>query len=540
MLTYDPLILFCITVSPLLPLSFHRHFHNTRLSSAVAPIPSRSSTAIDGEKSSSSSFSRAIDLNLYGYYLLGGGEKQGIEIKTYSLWDIFKELNLKSVDHNLEHVDYMIANSMSVSKGNSDSVGKVCFEKILEDCRLSGDWMVLKTVALPLPDSDNQADIVSSNLKLPDIQIVKKSNFKEISQVAEIQSSPMLWTERKSVLVATDLFRNLRENTELDYVEVFALPNLTNKQCITSIKVSIKSLKFLVTLKRFPEIKQGIEYMKSQIKLKCSQVLPITSIVRHLVKLTKIELHNAAALVASEAGATFEEYQPPKQLYSTSHILFLSKNTVYKVIHTFDDTRSIMIVQKAFGRTAPTLTVNVQTCSLVPMVVKYNYVPYHCFSKDEARLCFKEFMLCLKAALDELHGMNIAHNDVRMENVLFSSNFTPVFIDVDRASLSDPTKFAHDLFRSITHSCMYNLDHSTWRDDGARTDLFQLGWMAAWILNTSTSSSSYHSREWRTEPDEIRTNKFVESLITSGKFKSELLEDCVSEVKTIEQVLLAR
>ncbi len=88
---------------------------------------------------------------------------------------------------------------------------------------------------------------------------------------------------------------------------------------------------------------------------------------------------------------------------------------------------------------------------------------------------------------------------------------------------------------------MYDLDHSvTWRDDGARTDLFQLGWMAAWILNTSTSSSSYHSRKWRTEPDEIRTNKFVESLITSGKFKSELLEDCVSEVKTIKQVLLAR
>ena len=43
-------------------------------------------------------------------------------------------------------------------------------------------WMVLKTVTLPLPDSDNQADIVSSNLKLPDIQIVKKSNFKEISR----------------------------------------------------------------------------------------------------------------------------------------------------------------------------------------------------------------------------------------------------------------------------------------------------------------------------------------------------------------------
>ena len=297
----------------------------------------------------------------------------------------------------------------------------------------------------------------------------------------------MLWTERKSVLVATDLFRNLRENTELDYVEVFALPNLTNKQCITSIKVSIKSLKFQVTLKRFPEIKEGISYMKSQIKLKCSQVLPITSIVRHLVKLTKIELQNAAADAAAaaaedaaEAGATFVEYQPPKQLYSTSHILFLSKNTVYKVIHSSAEKDSILIVQKAFGRTAPTLTVKVQICSLVPMVVKYNYVPYHCFSKEEARLCFKEFILCVKAALDELHGMNIAHNDVRMENILFSSNFTPVFIDVDRASPSDPTKFAHVLFRGISYSCMYDLDHSvTWRDDGARTDLFQLGW-AGW------------------------------------------------------------
>ena len=74
---------------------------------------------------------------------------------------------------------------------------------------------------------------------------------------------------------------------------------------------------------------------------------------------------------------------------------------MYKVIHTLAEKDSILIVQKAFGRTAPTLTVNVQICSLVPMVVKYNYVPYHCFSKDEARLCFKEFILCVKAALDE-------------------------------------------------------------------------------------------------------------------------------------------
>ena len=77
MLTYDPLILFCITVSPLLPLSFHRHY-NTRLSSAVAPIPSRSSTAIDVKRSSSSSISKAIDLSLYGYYLLGGGGERKV------------------------------------------------------------------------------------------------------------------------------------------------------------------------------------------------------------------------------------------------------------------------------------------------------------------------------------------------------------------------------------------------------------------------------------------------------------------------------
>ncbi len=61
---------------------------------------------------------------------------------------------------------------------------------------------------------------------------------------------------------------------------------------------------------------------------------------------------------------------------------------------------SILIVQKAFDRTAPTLTVKVQICLLIPMIVEYTYVPYHCFSKEEARLCFKEFMLRLKAALD--------------------------------------------------------------------------------------------------------------------------------------------
>lgn len=62
----------------------------------------------------------------------------------------------------------------------------------------------------------------------------------------------------------------------------------------------------------------------------------------------------------------------------------------------------------------------------------YAAVKYSPLSRLDAIKCLQDLVKGLKVALDELHALKMSHNDVRLPNICFNSNFDPVFIDVDR------------------------------------------------------------------------------------------------------------
>ena len=74
-------------------------------------------------------------------------------------------------------------------------------------------------------------------------------------------------------------------------------------------------------------------------------------------------------------------------------------------------------------------------------------------------------------------------------------------------------------------------------NNGRKTDYFQLGWMAAWIIDES--SVDYHSRKW-SERSLITENKFIVSLITKGIFSDQLYSEIPPDKNTIEYVLRTR
>ena len=134
--------------------------------------------------------------------------------------------------------------------------------------------------------------------------------------------------------------------------------------------------------------------------------------------------------------------------------------------------------------------------------------------------------LCSKA-LDELHSVGLAHNDVRIENFCFSSTFEMILIDLDRCTRVN--------FKSVfTHgSCMYI---SPTNFDGKQRDFMQLGWMVAWVLE---ATDWYHDRRLETLSQTLREEKFVMKLLTRGEFCEQLLCESASIVDklTLQQVI---
>ncbi len=104
----------------------------------------------------------------------------------------------------------------------------------------------------------------ASATQRPDV-VVLSGNDKVITFI-EVQSSPMLNTERKAILVAKDFLRVLRSvDPSITTVSVFCFPKCGTKQCIIEIRVRWENLHIYTHLKRFRDIQTGLDRLASVI-----------------------------------------------------------------------------------------------------------------------------------------------------------------------------------------------------------------------------------------------------------------------------------
>ena len=171
----------------------------------------------------------------------------------------------------------------------------------------------------------------------------------------------------------------------------------------------------------------------------------------------------------------------------------------------------------------------------VPIVLKYTYAFYSPLSVSEAKYCLRSLLSGISMALDELHSIGLAHNDVRLPNICFNPSYQVVLIDMDRCLECDKR---HPMFGLSSSSCMYTLLSDL--KCGEMTDFFQLGWLVMWILDNS--SVDYHDRKWDSQKDEIKDDKFVHTLVMKGKYDPDLLQNStiVTETMTLMDVLHER
>ena len=110
----------------------------------------------------------------------------------------------------------------------------------------------------------------------------------------------------------------------------------------------------------------------------------------------------------------------------------------------------------------------------------------HPISREKAKGCLIEFLLNVKAAIDELHKLDAAHLDIRLPNICLkiqSDRCTAVLIDLERCAFG-----IDNLWSCESNSCMYREDWSL-----EQVDYLQVYWMALWIL-THPAGNFYYQK----------------------------------------------
>ena len=122
-------------------------------------------------------------------------------------------------------------------------------------------------------------------------------------------------------------------------------------------------------------------------------------------------------------------------------------------------------------------------------------------------LCLGDFVCRVAKQIQALHDLEIAHLDLRLDNICYSSNFEPVLIDLDRAkhiSIWGPSSV-------YPGSIMYR--HSP-KFEGREHDWLQLACIILWVL-TSDMQLSYHQQTLDIDHGIVR-DKFFLSLYKKG------------------------
>ena len=459
---------------------------------------------------SSSATSKCLDLRNQKFFRLcldeEGEEDLGIDTPKYTLEQVAKHLKVKIPLFP-----------------NSDQVATKCVEKVCSQLEL----LVEIRTARAIPNLSRLANLFSSSRHQPDV-VVYTPNMKKLVVVIEVQSSPMSETEAKTILGAIDALRMLRySDPSQSEISVFCFPKLKVQQCIIKIQVKWNNYRFNTHIWRYRSIKDGI----SALKLVLREQYHLPDIPKNLDDRSLMPLTLAECKYFG--GSTI-------QLKSSTHLVVTNKVKVFKVLYAAAEFLKIEQAVKIFTQTKPKFSTSLEVVDMlnVEFCYSYNYLPYGHLRRDEARLCLNDFLERMEKTLNELHNMGMSHNDIRLENVCFDSDFNPILIDFDMSSKTEGIQ--HENVMMSRQGCMYSsFNYPYLLRDGMKTDFSQLGWLAAWVLDESAPAKDYHNREWVNQPECIKQYRFIDSLITKGVFEKELIKDLPHNL-TVPSVLKAR
>ena len=264
----------------------------------------------------------------------------------------------------------------------------------------------------------------NSSPERADVTVYDGKNKTQVLLQVEVQSSSMRETVIKSIHGAADILRLLRNN-DVNFKEfiVFAFPKCGEKKCAVKITVIWKNLHFTYDLQVLTTVSQlwgeiGHVVEKQQVKVP-SLPSPDSVNPHFLMHLSSYDLGQFGLRA--------------RQMQSVYHIMIDDGSNVHKLVTQLSERNSLnRLTIQVFKRRLNPHHFIVPAMGEIEDVFKYPKVFNGPLNRIEARRCLRTQVMKIDDALTELHGIRLAHTDIRLPNVCFNRAYDAILIDVDR------------------------------------------------------------------------------------------------------------
>ena len=295
--------------------------------------------------------------------------------------------------------------------------------------------------------------------------------------LCEINSSPMENTVANLFANLIDLLRYIRHfNSSITSWVGFTFPkdkvNDTNNYACR-LEVVWKECKFVcnvASLKK-EDIKKAVQdTFANQIKLVKRLQIQVSSTEHFLVPLSENDLE----FISGKLDTNYDGTTTLTQVKSKFSILLTNGNYYFKFPGNMSHQRALdhLIIESLLDmdqlqreECAKHLVLPIKILRLPLPFVVFPAMKYQ-LTKDVAMQCLPHLADGIREGLDKLHGLGLAHLDVRLPNVCVGDDYEVKLIDFDRSSHSNDVKKYGGQFMYKYETKQMIVQHLDWKQFG--------------------------------------------------------------------------
>ena len=357
-----------------------------------------------------------------------------------------------------------------------------------------------------------------STLQRPDVSYMTTldGGHKVAILLVEVHSgtgpNDYLKTAKKLTIGLVTQLRYLRRLSNINQVIGFNFPSNDERTFVTKVVVSWEKLTFFYgfTCLKLNEVSQELQLAILCNEKSCLPILPRRLPDYVSIRLTEMELEQ----LSDFSPGPFVQEEGSRYV-----LIFASEDSYYKYNHR---NPRFFLVTVAFKRPQAELA------NFPSDITDFFTKPFMKCDKlenplkpDEAKKCLTDLLKQTAKAIEGLHGIGIAHMDIRLENICFKrigGGYVAVLIDLDECQPVQKAVRSRHIYD--VDSCMYRALTPTVQTGKTLRifDWLQLGRLALWVLWGSEEQSveSYHKMQWEKVPKRYQDLPFIQKAMMHG------------------------
>ena len=319
-----------------------------------------------------------------------------------------------------------------------EDAAKAIIEYIFKDVPNKSDYNCTKQdqFCIKGESADCLPRLFISQKNRGDISFCKINPSKSMIVHVEVHSSPFASTIKKCILGLVELLRLLKAHgCSAPKLTAFAFPRFGVKTCVVSVSMEYYPTEFsfdyqLTCLDPYKVKEEMLNAFSENLKVISSLGTFNEEAKSYQVYLTDDNLGQGTfgmspkqmkcsygLLIESKKDGVSYCYKKPTYKTQTTNLFFVKENQCNnnQILHMV--TYSFLNSSRFF------------------LYKKLHYDP---LQDDEAVRCLKDLVEKVKEAVEELNGLGLQHNDLRLPNICFNEQFTLVLIDLDLATNKRP------------------------------------------------------------------------------------------------------